>query len=426
MAVTASEADVGRNLRSAAAHLFTNAGLTSSLGVAYWVAAARLLSPTEVGRGSALISLIMTLSAFAQLNFNVSLSRILPRDMSRAPGVLARVYALTGGVSLIAGASFGVIAPHISDSFRYAEGAPYAPLLLGLAVAVWTIFSLEDSALASLRRTRIIPVENAVFGVLKLVVLAALVAVGVATNSIVVSWIAPLLLIVGAVNLYLFIVALPHPEAIGEKCVSAIGRLGRAFAAYDYVGSLAWLAGTLAVPVVVAASIGAAREASFYVPYTVAVSLDVVAINLGNALTAEVVGGRDHDAQRASIARFLQRYAALLCFLVLIGIAAAPVLLSAFGSHYRHTGLTTMQLMMLAVIPRGALFIGLAVARSRSRGGTIVAGQTLTSTITVALGITLLPGLGVVGMAAAWLAGSTCGALLVTIRATLPFLRTAG
>lgn len=397
----------------------TNAGITSGLGLAYWLVAARLLTPGEVGRGSALVALILTLSTFSQMNFNVALSRMLPRSGDGAVRVVAKIYAATATVSVLVGTAFLVASP---GSFRYLSAIPAAPLLLGLATAVWTIFALEDNVLATVRRTNVIPIENAAFGAAKLIMLAALVVCGLTRYSIVVSSIAPLLGIVLVVNVYLFVVVLPANELdIDERTDRRAA--SRGFAWYDYTASLAWLAGTVALPVIVASLVGPAQEAAFYVPFTVAMAVDTVAINLGNALTAESIRTRDSGAQQVGIAHFLRLLGAALSVCVIIGIVVAPFLLDAYGAHYRHAGTWTLRIILVAVLPRAALFIGLAIARSTGRGSTIVAAQFVTTIVTLGAGVPLVHALGVVGMAISWLIGSSCGAALVTIQATIPDVR---
>jgi O-antigen/teichoic acid export membrane protein len=411
--------DAGRSLRRAATHLVTNAGITSGLGLAYWLVAARLLPPRQFGRGSALVALILTLSTFSQMNFNVALSRILPRSGDGVARVVAKIYAATATVSVVVGAAFLVAAP---GAFRYLSAIPAAPLLLGLATGVWTIFALEDNVLATVRRTSVIPIENATFGAAKLIMLAVLVACGVTRYSIVASSIAPLLAIVLVVNAYLFVVVLPSTEVDPEPTVDR-DVSSRGFAWYDYAGSIAWLAGTIALPVIVASLVGPAQEATFYVPFTVAIAVDTVTINLGNALTAEAIRTRSRGEEQAGIAHFLRLLGAALLLCVIIGIAVSPFLLDAYGAHYRQTGTWTMRIIVLAILPRAALFLGLAIARSTGRGSTIVAAQFVTTIVTLGAGVPLVHALGIAGMAIAWLVGSSCGAVWVTVRATVPYVQ---
>jgi hypothetical protein len=69
--------------------LVLNVGLTAALGVSFWVIAAREYSVADVGRGSAMVSALITLSTLGQLNLTTGLLRFLPRA-GRHAGTLIR------------------------------------------------------------------------------------------------------------------------------------------------------------------------------------------------------------------------------------------------------------------------------------------------------------------------------------------------
>ena len=58
--------------------MLANSALTAIFGVLFSLVAARLLTQATVGRGSALVSTLLILSAFYQLNYARSLSRLIP------------------------------------------------------------------------------------------------------------------------------------------------------------------------------------------------------------------------------------------------------------------------------------------------------------------------------------------------------------
>src|SRR5690349_4671220 len=97
----------------------TNTAMTSVLGVVFWVVAARLYSSSAVGRDSALISAMMAISVFCQLNLNNALARFLPVARSVPARMVALTYALTASISLLAAVGFVVFAPRWSAQFDF-------------------------------------------------------------------------------------------------------------------------------------------------------------------------------------------------------------------------------------------------------------------------------------------------------------------
>jgi O-antigen/teichoic acid export membrane protein len=58
--------------------LMLNTIVNSGLGLLYWIVAARTSTPDDVGRGNALISLMLLVSVLTQVDFGQALIRFLP------------------------------------------------------------------------------------------------------------------------------------------------------------------------------------------------------------------------------------------------------------------------------------------------------------------------------------------------------------
>lgn len=155
--------------------LVTNSALTSMLGVAFLLASTHLIARVDLGRSSALLSALWTVSALAQLNYARALPGLLPRAQGRATRVLARAYARVAAASLILGLAFAIIAPRVSHQFHFLTAVPFWAVLFTLAVPVYSVFCIEDPVLVTVRRAVIIPFENTTFGILKLLLLPLLV-----------------------------------------------------------------------------------------------------------------------------------------------------------------------------------------------------------------------------------------------------------
>src|SRR5260370_24573967 len=77
--------------------LIINVGATSVLGLLYWILAARLYSPAEVGVGNAAISLMQLLAGIGgQLTFAAALARFIPRAGGGSKRLAFFSYLLAG------------------------------------------------------------------------------------------------------------------------------------------------------------------------------------------------------------------------------------------------------------------------------------------------------------------------------------------
>ena len=66
--------------------LMLNTVVNSGFGLLYWIFAAHTYAPDEVGRGNALVSLMMLVSVLTQFNFGQALIRFLPRAGTSTAG----------------------------------------------------------------------------------------------------------------------------------------------------------------------------------------------------------------------------------------------------------------------------------------------------------------------------------------------------
>ena len=359
------QSDAHRALTRSGVALISNSVLTSGLGVIYWLLAAHLMPRAELGQGSSLLSAMWTISALAQLNYMRSLPGLLPRARAGADRVLARIYVHVIVASIFAGLAFALVAPRVSMTFHYLTSIPGFAVLFALSVPIYSIFCIEDAVLATVRRAGIIPFENTAYGVLKLVSLVGLVvAAGVGGlahgTAITVSWVLPLIVIVIPINVFLFWRAVPRAAADFPPVPPKQGTWLR----YDFAGYLFWLVGTLPLPVIVIAILGPVQTAAFYVPFTIATAIEVMTLNLGNSLTAEM--SRTRGRFTAATVLFTWRVWVLTAALSIGLVVAAPYVLDLFGSDYRTAATSIFRLLMLAALPRSVLFLGIAATRARA------------------------------------------------------------
>src|SRR4051812_10854631 len=148
--------------------LMANTAITAVLGFAFWILAARLYPPGVVGRDAALVAGLIELSSICQLNLSNAVVRFLPRLRTTAGRSLAGAYAVSGLVAVVVGTAFIVVAPLVSEDLRAVTRPASIAVVYVVSLVIWGVFTLEDSALTALRRSYWVPLENGVYGVLKL------------------------------------------------------------------------------------------------------------------------------------------------------------------------------------------------------------------------------------------------------------------
>jgi hypothetical protein len=329
-------------------------------------------------------------------------------------------------LGIVLGVAFALLAPLFGSKFSFVTALPAFALLFVLSVPLYSIFSLEDAVLATVRRAVIIPFENSTFGVLKIMLLFALVLFHSMPSSlaIVASWMLPLVFIIIPINIYLFRRGVPQAvNTFPESLTRAEGTWVR----YDFVGYLFWLLGTLPLPVVAVIVLGPVSTAVFYISFTIATAIDVLSLNLGNQLTAEMSRARGEFREPAIL--FIWRVWGAIAALSIGMIAMAPYVLDIFGAQYRSAGTTVFRVLLLAALPRSILFLSIAATRARAaaanerRSGLVILFlQATTCILTWAISLLTMHLLGILGMALGWTIASAIGACIAIVTVRPPVL----
>lgn len=395
--------------------LTANVGITSILGMIYWLLAARLYSVETVGVNAALISTMTALSGFSQLTLPSVLTRFLPTAGRHAGRWILVAYGSSIISSVIFSLAFLIIASLWLPKLRFVtEDATLALGFMGATIC-WTIFALQDGALTGLRQSIWVPIENAAYAFAKICLLVAFAAAGFLTLGVFTSWVAPLLLLILPVNWLIFRVVLVRGGRAGNGAANreSMEMVGR-FLGGDFIGTLSFYAASGIAPVLVLESAGPAANAQYYLAWTITYSLYLVAKSMGASLTAE---GAAHRGELSALAaRTLAHTMTLLVLAVATVLVAAPYILSLFGPDYARDGATLLRVLSLSAIPFGYTAVHLGVARVRGNMIDVAGIQGAMMVLVLGLGILLLGRVGPVGISLAWLIAQTVLAVALLLR----------
>ena len=381
--------------------LLLNSGVTSLIGVAYWALAARLTSPEVVGLNAALISAMMALASLSHLGLEGALGGFLPRAGAATGALVKRAYALATVLALAFATAFVVAAPRLAGQLRDLQRPGVAALFVA-AVLTWSLFALQDSVLTGLGRAVWIPLENILYSAVKLVLVLAL-AASFGGYGILVSWIVPAALAVSPVSLAVFKIFIPaHLEAYGTEPARGT-HLFRRFVAGDGLGMVLAQMNSVLLPILVMEQAGAETAGRFYIPWMLAQSLDLVAVNVGMSLTVQ--GAHTQDQLPSMFRRVLLRTLAPVGLLAAVAIVAAPLVLALFGTGYANASVEAFRLLLLGSLFRVMITLAICAARAERRPSRVVALHAGLTVLVLPLAWRLTPGLGATGAALAWTIG---------------------
>ena len=346
--------------------LMLNTVVNSGLGLLYWLVAAHTYSDADVGRGNALVSLMLLVSSLTQLNFSGALVRFLPRSGTTSRRLLLTAYGLSS--------AFAVVGTTAVMAYCHLARDPGDPLYVSAPFAVWfvvsttawSLFNLQDSALTGLRASAWIPLENGIYGLVKLVLLV-IVAQTSMTDGVFTSWTLPVVALVVPVNLLIFRRVLPRhvQETAAEQQPPSRALLTR-YMAGDYAGSVFRQLSSTFLPVLVVALLGPEQGAWFLPAQTIFSALGLLQLAITSSLVVEAA--KEPAAAARQARAMLRRIAVTIMPAAVVVLIAAPLILMLFGPTYSAGATDVLRLMMLALLP--GIFIALSITRWRLQNRT--------------------------------------------------------
>jgi O-antigen/teichoic acid export membrane protein len=392
-------------LRRNALFLMAANVVAPAFGFFFWLIVARFYPTEQVGLATALISAMALLAIISMLGFNIGLIRFLPhsenkRDMINSCLTIAGLFSIVVAIIFILG--LNLWSPKllfIRENWIYF----LAFILFTLAI---TLSQLIGQVFIAFRATHFTFIQSIINGI-RLVLPALLVAFG--TFGIFASWglASALALITGV----LFILKLypkyrPIPT-IRKRIVNEMAH----FSVGNYVASIFSALPMYIMPLIIIAVLTTESSAYFYIPFTVASILGMVASSTGFSLLAE--GSYEPAQLRSQVikaAKFILLF--LIPGVVLLFFLSNPIL-SLFGADYAQNSLWLLRLFAIGYLPVTITTLYLTIIRVQKRIKPLIYVSGFIAVFTIVAGYLLMNSLGLIGVGIAWLSAQTIVALVV-------------
>jgi O-antigen/teichoic acid export membrane protein len=376
-----------------------SSGLTSGLGLLFWIVAARFYDSATVGVNSTVLSAMTLLGTAAQLNLGNALLRFVPVAGRNTRKLVVGCYAAAIAAATLAGAVFALGAAWWAPELHAAFGESELLAFFTLSTPVWAMFVMQDYVLPALKKATLVPLENLVFSVLKILFLGGAAVLGM-WSGLALSWVAATAVIVLVVTVYLARV-LPRGGSPDAAPAPVTVREITTFVRADYAGTVFLLTAVFGLPLVVFARLGAEAAAVYGVAWQIAYALYLVVNGMGQSLVAHVAA----DPDRLEAARRSMTSKAMMLLVPAVALIAggAYPLLSLFGAHYADEGSLLLALLALSAIPNAVIWSTVWAARVRRDGRVLFGLPAAITTAVIAASWFLMPVMGVVGTGVAWL-----------------------
>jgi O-antigen/teichoic acid export membrane protein len=372
-------------------------------GALFWILAARLQSPANVGLAGSLVASAETIALFAQLGLNIALVRTLPRSRHQAADMLT-----TGAVVVTAATAFALVyallLPVTSPDIAAVLHSPWTVLVFCALVAASALNVLTDSMFLGLNKLRAyLQVNGILLNVVKLGLPFLLAGAGALGLYGAIGGAAA---VCALASLWVVLRAVPRRRSWSPSTELLEARK---FAGAGYVTYALTVAPLLVFPLLVMNALGAPETGAYFVSFQVAMLLHAIVLTLANAAYAELERastGRHRLVRKSAVTLIGASFAGAVVMWVV-----APYLLWIFGDHYVEEGTATLRVLALAVVCAAYNYWGALRLRLSRHLRAMVLVQLVSTVTMLGLGAALVPR-GTEWVAVAWGLGHLVGGLV--------------
>ncbi|WP_126579419.1 lipopolysaccharide biosynthesis protein [Tengunoibacter tsumagoiensis] len=383
--------------------------VTSGLGFAYWLVAARYYPADAVGLASAATSAMMLLSSLFLLGQGTLLISEIPRHRKEAGALISASVILVAGCSLLGGIISAFLAPLLSPELRLLGNTPLHALLYALGVMLAAVTVILDQAVIGLLEGNIQLWRNTLFAVAKLVLLFVAAEYLSLKSGI---GIYTLWTLGNAISFLPIIIFMIRKKKWSLHYYRPQWKLMRKFgipALQHHVLNLILQAPTQLLPILVTIIISAKANAWFYSASMIANFVFSLSLSLTTVLHAANAAQTSTLTQKTRMTVGLSLLASLTVGTVL-ALAAYPIL-HVFGTIYAQEASWSLRILILASLPLIVKNHYIAICRIKDHIAHAIVPIVLSSVLELvgaAIGARLW---GLTGLSLGWVLAMTVEAL---------------
>jgi O-antigen/teichoic acid export membrane protein len=399
-------------LRNSVYIIATNA-VTAIFGYIFWVVATRIYSPTDVGLGAALISVMTLAGSLATLGIDSTLVQLLPGSKSgRAWSLILNAGLITGLLSgVLAGIILVFVLPLLGPQFAPIEHSAVLLITLAVGVPLMLVSLLLDQAFIAERAAHNKLVRTFGVAVLKIPVLVLPIflfgqigALGILLPSVLAS---AVMLLVG---LFLLLPRLGRSYRVTLRGIVGQARSMLALLAGNQFVDVGGILPYYLLPVLVTIRLSASANAYYYTTLRLAEFFTMGSYAVCMSLFAE--GSYAVNDLAAKVRSTIKIISMIVGPLMLFSFLGARYILLLFGPEYAQHGYVLFIIFVASTVPDTITNVYLTVLRVQRRlrfAGIVSVGM---GALNLTLAWILLPSLGIAGAGWAFLISQAAGSLV--------------
>jgi O-antigen/teichoic acid export membrane protein len=335
------------------------------LGFLFWILAARVFAPAEVGLATGALSAVMLCTQIALLGAGSAVIVHFPRHRASPAHLLDAAFTVVIASALVAALLFLVLAFGIFHELRVVASDPAFSISFLAIGVLGTAGLLLDHMSAALRRGDQALTRALLFGIITIGLLGGVVLATDQRGAFIIyaTWVGGSVAacLLGAVQLRRSLTGYRYRPRFQRRLIRSLLGVGLP----NHALTLAERAPALILPIVVVELVSPEANAAWYAAWMMAWLLYFIPVQVGMTIFAEAA---HRVGELGQLVRHGIRTSLLLGLPAGAGLAlAAEFALSILGPTYADEGATPLRILVIAVVPLTLIQAYFIVCRSTQR-----------------------------------------------------------
>ncbi|HVA97103.1 MAG TPA: oligosaccharide flippase family protein [Candidatus Acidoferrales bacterium] len=325
-------------------YLILSTSIQAFFGFFFWIIAARLYAPEQVGIATTLISVMTLISGFSTLGLNVGLVRFLPKSKEKNEKINSSFF-ITTLASVVISIIFLVGLKTFSPKLLFLQSNILYMITFTLFVISYSVNALVESIFVAYRSAKYTLLKNTVLSIVK-VVLPAFLLVFSAYGIYASVGIANILAFILSIGLLIYNFKYTPKLSLNIPVVKKIGSYSFANYLASFLGSLP----QMLLPLIIVNKLGAKEAAYFYIALMIASFVYIIPSATTQSLFAE--GSNNEKEMRKHINKAIKIITMVLIPVIIFIILFGNYILLVFGKKY-----SSEAFMLLRIFAFSSVFI---------------------------------------------------------------------
>ena len=372
----------------------------AGFGFIFWMLAAKLYSPKDVGTATALISSMALLVLISRFGLDSSIIRFFPTNNK------SRIFNTSVIITTFFAVLFGVIFIIGVDTFSpelHILKIPFNAASYLIFLATSSIIALSTASFIAIRKAGFQFLQSIVVGsrilfLIPLMTLGAIDIFGAVGISFIFAFLLALFLLAKSGIRLGF--TFDH-EFLNESLHFSVG---------NYLAGMFTMGPTLILPILVMNTLGAENAAYYYIAYSISALLFMIPNSISMSLFVE---GSHGEALKKSVIKSLVAIFSILLPAIIILYVIGGKVLGVVGADYATNGLELLRMMVVANIFVSINFVYFSIMRIQEDMCGLVLLSGFVFVLLIGLSYIFMLMFGIVGVGYAWMVSSGIGSLVI-------------